>query len=325
MMNSLSRRSFLVQGAAVATSAAVTRSAFGAAKRVRLRNSHLPAGASGTLLIGGDLQVNRLGLGTAEFTGPDRWGPPADPAMIRAVIRHAYDLGINLIDTADVYGPYIAEQLVHDALYPYPADLVIATKGGQTHDVQGQPNAFDARPERLRAACEASLKRLQLEQIALYYLHSPDPKVPYEDSIGELAKLQKEGKIRHIGISDVNAEQLATARSLVTVTVVQNAYNILTKRGDEIIGICEREHIVFVPFSTFSRGRMLKSEDDKLAGLQALAKARGIDLPQAVLAWELARSPVTLPIFGTTRIDHLEDDIAAAKVHFTKRELEQLG
>jgi len=323
MTDSLSRRSLLVQGAAVVTSVALTRSALGAAPRVHMRDLSLPAAASGTIWIGGDLQASRIGLGTAEFSRLK--AVPGDLSTIRAVLRRAYDLGVNFIDTSDAYGE--AERLIHDALYPYPSDLVIATKGGKT--IGDVPGIFplDGRPAHLRTACEGSLKRLGLEQIPLYYLHQPDPKVPLEDSMGELGKLQKEGKIRHIGVSNVNAEQLTTARSVVLVVAVQNQYNILTRESDAILATCEREHMVFVPYSPLGgrRTKALNANDARLAGLQALADKRHVALAEVVLAWMLARSPLMLPIPGTTRVDHVESDVAAAEVRLTKQEMEQIG
>jgi len=324
-----SRRSFLLHGAAAAGSVALTCSALAAGK-VRVAHSRSAAGAAGTLWIGGDLQVNRVGMGTTEFTSTTGV-LSADPATIRALLRRAVDLGVNHLDTADAYGSGIdrvegvCERFIYDALYPYPSDLVIATKGDEIRNVRGE--RINGRPEHLRTACEASLKRLGLEQIALYYLHHPDPKVPYEDSIGELGKLQKEGKIRHIGISNVNAEEFATARSLVTVVAVQNQYNILARGSDEILATCEREHIAFIPFGPLG-GRTaaaLNTADTRLAGLQALADKRHISLARVVLAWLLARSSVMVVIPGTARIDHMEDDIAAGEVRLTKKEMEQIG
>lgn len=331
--NPLSRRSFLT-GATAAGSALLARTAV-AARKVRVRDTHSPAGAAGTLWIGGDLQVNRIGLGTTEFTTP-RGVVSGDPANIRALLRRAVELGVNHIDCADVYGSGLVEGLcerfIYDALYPYPRDLVIATKGGQVRGARGSAHfqTVDGRPEHLRSACEASLRRLRLEQIPLYYMHQPDPKVPYEDSIGALARLQQEGKIRHIGVSNVNAEQVSKARALVTVVAVQNRYNILSRQSDDILATCEREGMVFVPYSPLG-GRSattLKAEDARLAGLKALAEERHVDMAQIVLAWLLARSPSILVIPGTTRIPHLEDDIAAGRVRLTKIEMariEQLG
>lgn len=318
----LSRRYLLALGAALATSPVLVPSAAGTERRVRLRDTRLPAAASGTIWIGGNLQVSRIGVGTAEYI-PLR-GEPGDYSTTRAVLRRAYDLGINLIDTANAYGE--AESFVCEALYPYPADLVIATKGGNSLDIP-DAGGLPGRPEHLRAACEASLRRLKLEQIALYYMHQPDPMVPYEESIGELERLQKEGKIQHIGLSNVDAGELSKARSIVTVAAVQNRYNILSRESEDVLEICERERIVFVPSAPFGGRRdpkALSSEDARLAGLQALANERHIDIPQATLAWLLARSPLMLPIPGTTSVEHLEDDVAAAKVHLAKHELKQV-
>jgi pyridoxine 4-dehydrogenase len=322
-MAHLSRRSFVTRAAAGAVLSAFGAPALTKNRPVRVTHPHAPAGASGTVWIGGDLQVNRIGLGTAEFTGPNRWGEPANPRGLRELLRRAVELGINMIDTADVYGPRVAERIVYEALYPYPKDLVIATKGGQTHDVPGVPNEFAARPEQLRAACEGSLKRLHLEQIPLYYLHSPDPNVPYEDSLGELARLQKEGKIRHIGVTAVDPVLLKKALSTVKVVAVQNTFNVIARKSDEVLAMCEREHIVFIPNSPLGMrsGHTLDPADSRVAGLQRLAEQHHISLAQAVLAWELARSPLMLPIPGTTQIGHLEEDVAAANVHFSKREM----
>lgn len=332
MTQTTSRRSFLLQGAAAAGSVALTRSAV-AATKVRVRHPHSPAGAAGTLWIGGDLQVNRIGLGTTEFTSTTGV-LAADPAAIRTLLRRAVELGVNHIDTADNYGSGpglpdgICERFIYEALYPYPADLVIATKGGQRRNNPEDPGRYlDGRPEHLRATCEASLKRLKLEQIPLFYFHKPDPQVPYAVSIGALAMLQKEGKIRHIGVSNINAEQLATARSLVTVVAVQNQYSILTRESDDILATCERERMAFIPFGPLG-GRTaaaLNSADTRLAGLQALADKRQISLARVVLAWLLARSPQMVVIPGTARIDHMEDDIAAGDVRLTKKEMDQIG
>lgn len=325
MTTSLTRRSFIAGSAAAAAAFAVPGGAFAESKKIRVRDAHSLAANAGSVWLGGDLQLNRIGLGTAELTGPDRWGEPRNVPDVHKLLRRAVELGVNYIDTADVYGPRVVEQLIHDALYPYPMDLVIGTKGGQTHDVKG-PNGYDARPERLRAACEASLKRLQLEQILLYQLHSPDPKVPYEDSIGELARLQKEGKIRHIGVCNVDAALLAKARAIVTVASVQNRYNILSRESDELVALCEREQIVFMPYGPLG-GRStqaLKTEDARLASLQKIAAERHISMPQMVLAWLLARSPVMLPIPGTSKLAHMEENVGAAKVHLTRKEMQRI-
>jgi aryl-alcohol dehydrogenase-like predicted oxidoreductase len=318
-MNAVSRRSFLQHAAAAASVMGLAGCATSSGK-IRLRDTNTPAGASGSVWIGGDLQVNRIGLGTAGFTSRD--GVPRDRNAIRAVLRRAIELGVNHIDTADVYGSNLVERFIAEALYPYPSDLVIASKGGQTRN-RPETGGRDGRPEHLREACEGSLKRLKLEQIPLYYLHSPDPKVPLEDSIGALAQLQKEGKIRHIGVSNVSLAELAKARSLVSIVAVQNQYNMLLRDSDEIIDICERDKIFFIPFSPLGgrTAEVLTSQDDRLAKLQALADERHVEFSQIALAWLLARSPVMLPIPGTTQVAHLESNVAAGKVRLTRQEL----
>jgi aryl-alcohol dehydrogenase-like predicted oxidoreductase len=333
MTDKLSRRSVLLGGAAAVSSMALFGPAFAAAK-VRVSDPHSPAAASGTVWVGGDLQINRIGLGTTEFTST-RGVVSADPKVLRALLRRAVELGVNHIDCADVYGSGLVdglcERFIFDALYPYPKDLIIATKGGQIRGAPGpQFQIVDGRPEHLRAACEASLKRLKLERIPLYYMHQPDPKVPYEDSMGELGKLQKEGKVRHIGVSNVTAEQFAAARSVVKVTAVQNRYNILARDADDIVATCEREQIVFVPYSPLGgrNASAINAEDARLAGFKALAAEKNVALAQIVLAWLLARSPVIVAIPGTTKIEHLEDNVAAGKVRLTRKEvarIEQLG
>jgi aryl-alcohol dehydrogenase-like predicted oxidoreductase len=212
--------------------------AAGGAHAAAAVNPNGPAGAAGTLSIGGDLTVNRLGFGAMRITGDGIWGQPTDPKEAFAVLRRALELGTNFIDTADAYGPYISEQLIREALYPYPSGLLIATKGGQVRP-RREEWVPDGRPEHLRAACEASLTRLKLERIDLYQLHRPDPQVPFEDSVGELAKLQKEGKIRHIGLSNVDPGQLAKARGIVKVVSVQNRYNVADRGSDTVLAICE--------------------------------------------------------------------------------------
>jgi aryl-alcohol dehydrogenase-like predicted oxidoreductase len=337
-MNNVSRRSFLIQGGALAGSMAQAGTAGASARKVVVRHPHSLAGTPGQIWIGGDLQVNRMAMGTAEFTSSQ--GVPGDPATIRRMLRRAIDLGVNLLDTADVYGLHRVERFIYEALYPYPSDLVIATKSGQ---VRGIPGGRDARPEHLRESCIESMKKLNLEQIPLYYLHSPDPNVPYEDSIGELARMQKEGKIRHIGVSGVNVEQLAKARSIVEVAAVQNQYDILSLESDDILNDCERRLVAFFPFSPLGgrtrlgpknlqdalagKGAMDPSQsaaDARLAGFQALADERHCSLAQIALAWLLARSPVIVPIPGTSRLDHLEDDLAAAKIRLTAGEMERM-
>ncbi len=317
----LSRRSLLAQTGALLSgvvlsgvSSTATASSKGAAK--------LPAAAAGTLRIGRDLTVNRLGFGAMRICGDGIWGDPADPVEARAVLRRAVELGVNFIDTADAYGPYVSENLIAEVLSPYPKGLLVATKGGLVRPVREKWDR-DGRPEHLREACEASLKRLKIERIDLYQMHAPDPKVPYEDSIGELAKLQKEGKIRHIGVSNVDVDQLAKARALVEVVSVQNRYNVADRSSDPVLAVCEQNGIAFIPWSPLSQNPRDAGDENRKA-LEAVAAKRGISVPQAALAWLLARSPVMLPIPGTSKRAHLEENVAAAAVHLTAEEMKEI-
>jgi pyridoxine 4-dehydrogenase len=313
------RREFLIQGGVALAGAAVVRSAPGDTVAAPA------ASAAGTLMIGGDLPVNRLGFGAMRITGDGVWGEPRDVKEAFAVLRRAIELGVGFIDTADAYGPQISERLIKEALYPYPRGLVIATKGGYVRP-RREEWIPDGRPEHLRAACEASLARLKLERIDLYQLHRPDPQVPFEDSIGALAKLQKEGKIRHIGVSNVSVEELAKARGIVKVASVQNRYNIVDRGSQDVLAVCEREQIAFLPYAPLAQGWEDRADPDKRRGaLEALAKERHIDANQASLAWLLARSPVILPIPGTSRVQHLEDNVAAARIKLTPAEVARLA
>jgi aryl-alcohol dehydrogenase-like predicted oxidoreductase len=259
------------------------------------------------------------------ITGDGVWGEPSDPKQALAVLRRAVELGSNFIDTADAYGPFISERLIREALYPYPRGLLIATKGGQVRP-RREEWLPDGRPEHLRAACESSLARLKLERIDLYQLHRPDPQVPFEDSVGELGKLQQEGKIRHIGLSNVDPQQLSRARALVKVVSVQNRYNVVDRASHEVLAICEREKIAFIPWAPLAQGaHASRIPSPFLKALDAIAKERHIDSNQANLAWLLARSPVMLPIPGTSRIDHLEDNVGAASVKLTPEEMARVG
>ena len=317
-----SRREFLIRSGGLAVGLSL---AAGGAHGAAAVNPNGPAGAAGTLSIGGDLTVNRLGFGAMRITGDGIWGQPADPKEAFAVLRRALELGTNFIDTADAYGPYISEQLIREALYPYPSGLLIATKGGQVRP-RREEWVPDGRPEHLRAACEASLTRLKLERIDLYQLHRPDPQVPFEDSVGELAKLQKEGKIRHIGLSNVDPGQLAKARGIVKVVSVQNRYNVADRGSDTVLAICEKEQIAFIPWGPLAQQAQANSTPPQsLAALQAIAKARNIDMEEAALAWLLARSPAMLPIPGTSKVAHLEDNVGAAKIKLTPQEMAQVG
>jgi pyridoxine 4-dehydrogenase len=249
-----------------------------------------------TFTLGGDLEVHRLGFGAMRITGPGIWGPPPDPESAKAVLRRAVELGIDLIDTADSYGPEVSENLIAEALHPYPERLVIATKGGLRRTGPGEwPR--DARPERLKECCEGSLRRLRLDRIDLYQLHSPDPKVPLEDSIGALKELQDEGKIRHIGVSNVSLEQLELARSLVDVVSVQNRYNREDRHSEDVLEECERLGIGFIPWFPLGTGDLS---------------------PRDAIPWLLARSPVMLPIPGTSSVEHLEENVAAAEIQLSE-------
>lgn len=323
MTNELSRRRFLLGGVVVAAgSVGLAR----AAERIRLRNRHSLASAAGTLWIGGDFEVNRIGLGTARLGGRQGWGNRDSARDARAVLRRAVELGVNFLDTADFYGPEFSERLIREALHPYPADLLIATKGGQ---IRTSPDKFlevDGRPEHLRAACEASLRRLKLEQIPLYHMHWPDPNVPYEESIGELARLQKEGKIRHIGVCNVDMPLLAKARSVARIVSVQNRYNVAFTESENILALCEREKIAFLPYQPLAQREQARAEanDPRLGKLQALAEKRHLEMPAATIGWLLTRSPMIIPIPGTSQVDHLQENVAAARIRFSRDEMAQL-
>jgi aryl-alcohol dehydrogenase-like predicted oxidoreductase len=284
-----------------------------------------PAAASGTLVIGKDLTVNRLGFGAMRITGADIWGEPKDPAEARRVLHRALDLGVNFIDTADAYGPQVSERLIAEALHPYPKGLVIATKGGMVRPSASEWVA-DGRPAHLREACEASLKRLKLERIDLYQFHRIDPQVPLEDSIGELARLKDEGKIRHVGVSNFNADELARARVIVAIVSVQNRYNVADRTSDNVVTLCEREGIAFIPWAPIARGSSERLEAARAgAALEALAKARGVSVLQLAIAWLLARSPAMLPIPGTSSVEHLEENVAAAHLKLSGAEMSTIG
>jgi aryl-alcohol dehydrogenase-like predicted oxidoreductase len=269
------------------------------------------------------MTVNRLGFGAMRVTGPGIWGDPADPAEARRVLQRAVELGVNFIDTADAYGPEVNESLIAAALRPYPKGLVIATKGGIIRPSQEKWER-DGRPEHLRAACEASLKRLGLERIDLYQLHAIDPDVPLEESLGEIARLQKEGKIRHVGVSNFDADELARARKIVTVVSVQNRYNVSDRSSDPVLEMCQRDGIAFIPWSPLSQSPR-DSNAGSRAKLEAWATERGVSFPQAAIAWLLARSPAMLPIPGTSKVKHLEENVAAAALRLTSEEMRAIG
>jgi pyridoxine 4-dehydrogenase len=278
-----------------------------------------PAAEAGTVGVG-DLTVNRMGFGAMRLTGPGVIGEPADPENSLAVLRRAVELGINFIDTAASYGPEINEHQIAQALQPYPDGLVIATKGGLHHERHGEW-IRDGRPETLRALCEASLKRLRVDRIDLYQLHSVDPAVPIEESVGTLVDLQREGKIRHIGLSNVDARQLAQARQVATIVSVQNRYNLVDRYSEGVLDACERDGIAFLPWFPLGFGNLTHG-----AGrLADVALSRGATQAQIALAWLLRRSPVMLPIPGTSSLEHLEENVAAAALGLTDAEFGELS
>ena len=269
--------------------------------------------------IGGDLEVRRLGFGAMRITGDGIWGPPDDPEGAKRLLRRVVELGVNLIDTADSYGPEVSENLIADALHPYPDGLVIATKGGLRRTGPGQwPR--DGRPERLKECCEASLRRLRVERIDLYQLHSPDPQVPLEDSIGALKELQDEGKIRHVGISNVSVEELERARAVVDVVTVQNRYNLTERHSESVLEACERDGLGFIPWFPLAIGELARPGGP----LDDLARRHDAAPGQLALAWLLARSPVMLPIPGTASVEHLEENVAAQSIELDREEIERL-
>ena len=277
------------------------------------------AAAAGTFDIGGDLRVNRLGFGAMRITGKGIWGEPENPEEARAVLKRAVELGINLIDTADSYGPHVSERLIGETLHPYPEDLVIATKGGLLRDGPGQWRR-DARPEHLREACEGSLKRLKLDRIDLYQLHRIDPRVPAEEPLGALAELREEGKIRHIGLSEVSVEQIQRAQQIVPIVSVQNRYNLTDRDSEAVLDFCEREGIGFIPWFPLATGDLARPGGP----LDEIATRYGASPGQVALAWLLWRSPVMLPIPGTSSVAHLVENVAAASLELDEEEFAEV-
>ncbi len=276
-----------------------------------IQRKELSARAAGTLTLGADLAVNRLGFGAMRITGAGIWGEPPDRQNALRVLRRAVELGVNFIDTADSYGPETSELLIAEALHPYPRDLVIATKGGLTRPA---PNEWhrDASPAHLRQACEASLRRLRVDCIDVYQLHAIDHNVPVEDSLGELEKLKREGKIRHVGVSNFTVEDLEHARSIVPIVSVQNRYNASDRRYEDVIDYCERHELAFIPWYPLAAGD--HANNPGATELAQIARDHNITPAQAAIAWLLARSPAMLPIPGTSSIAHLEENVAAASV-----------
>jgi pyridoxine 4-dehydrogenase len=306
----VTRRKFL--GTALVTGAAFfaggSDAIFGAASPTSVDSNSI-------FRIGGDLPVNRLGFGAMRLTGEGIWGWPPDRANSLKVLRRAVELGVNLIDTADAYGPEVDELLIAEALYPYPKDLVIATKGGNTRPGPGQW-VPDGRPEYLKQCVDKSLKRLRLERIDLYQLHRVDPKVPMEDSLGALKEMQDAGKIRHVGLSEVSPDEVKRARKILPIVSVQNQYNIGNRKWEDTLTYCEKENLGFMPWSPIGGSRGLKAGD----ALEAAAKTHGVTVVQLALAWLLHRSPIMLPIPGTSSVAHLEENVAAAKLKLTPEE-----
>ncbi len=272
-----------------------------------------------TFELGGDLPVNRLGFGAMRITGKGIWGEPDDPEEATAVLRRAVELGVNLIDTADSYGPEVSEHLIGETLYPYPEDMVIATKGGL---VRGGPGKWEpnGRPEHLREACEGSLERLKLERIDLYQLHRIDPNVPEEEQFGVLSELRDEGKIRYVGLSEVDVEEIQRAQEAVPIVSVQNRYNLTDRGSEDVLDYCEREGIAFIPWFPLAVGELARPG----GALDEIASRHDATLGQVALAWLLARSPVMLPIPGTSSVEHLEEKVAAADLRLTDEEIAEL-
>jgi pyridoxine 4-dehydrogenase len=270
------------------------------------------AAAAGTISIGGDLTVRRMGFGAMRITGQGIWGPPADAGRAQAALRQAVELGVNFIDTADSYGPMVSEELIARTLHPYADDLVIATKGGLTRPGPGRWEA-DGRPEHLREACEGSLRRLKLDQIPLYQFHRPDPGVPLADSIGTLVEMKQEGKIRHIGVSNVTETQLREMQQLTPIVSVQNRYNLGDRTSEAMVDLCDQEDIVFLPWAPIQ-------DADSLPPVLSAADRLGVTPRQVALAWLLGRSAQMLPIPGSGSADHVAENVAAASITLTASE-----
>jgi pyridoxine 4-dehydrogenase len=275
------------------------------------------AADAGTVDLGGDLTVNRLGFGAMRITGQGIWGDPPDRNEARAVLRRAVELGVNFIDTADSYGPDVSEELIAEALYPYPEDLVIGTKGGLLRPGPGRWDP-DGRPQHLREACEGSLRRLRLDQIPLYQFHRPDPAVPLEESIGTLLALKDEGKIRHIGLSNVNEDQLRRAQAMTPIVSIQNRYNPADRKSDSLVDLCEQEEMAFLPWAPIQNL-------DRSPALTDIAERYDATAHQIALAWLLARSDTMLTIPGTGSVDHLEENVTAAGLRLEPDEIAALN
>ena len=290
-------------------------------------SSGAPASLAGTIAIGGDLVVNRMGYGAMRITGKGIFGPPADPEECRRVLRRAVELGVDFIDTADSYGPNVSEELIAEALHPYPEGLVIATKGGLERPGPDQwtPNG---RPDYLRRQLDGSLRRLRVERIDLWQLHRVDAKVPEDEQFGVLADFVREGKVRHVGLSEVGVAEIKRARRVVPIASVQNRYNVLDREWEETVEYCEREGIAFIPWYPLGAGTLGRKQQEAREALDRIARRRGASSLQVALAWLLARSPVMLPIPGTSKVAHLEENVAAADLGLSEedvRELDEIG
>jgi len=284
------------------------------------QNTQLNAAAAGTFDLGGDLSVNRMGFGAMRITGEGIWGEPENPEEARRVLRRTLELGINFIDTADSYGPKVSERLIAETLHPYPDGLVIATKGGFTRPGPGRWEP-DGRPEHLREACEGSLRRLKVDRIDLYQLHRIDPRVPPEEQVGTLAELREEGKIRHVGLSEVGVEEIEQAREIVPIASVQNRYNLTSRGSEDVLHFCEREGMGFIPWFPLATGNLARPGGP----LDEIAARYNATPGQIALAWLLWRSPVMLPIPGTSSVKHLEENVAAASLELEGAEFEELA
>jgi aryl-alcohol dehydrogenase-like predicted oxidoreductase len=275
------------------------------------------ATAAGELTLGGDMPVRRLGFGAMRITGPGIWGEPEDRDGAIALLRRVVELDVNFIDTADSYGPEVSEQLIAEALHPYPPDLVIGTKGGLTRSGPGRWEP-DCRPERLKRCCEESLLRLKLDSIPLYQLHTPDPKVPFEESVGALADLREQGKVRHVGLSNVGVEHVQQAQEIVPIVSVQNRYSVTARNSEDALKACEQRGLGFIPWFPLDAGGVARD------ALAEVAAAHDATPTQVALAWLLQHSEVMLPIPGTSSLEHLEENVAAAALRLTHEQLEQL-
>jgi aryl-alcohol dehydrogenase-like predicted oxidoreductase len=284
-----------------------------------MSNKQTSAAASGTFLIGGDLPVNRMGYGTMRLVGDGAWGEPPDEAEARRVLRRSIDLGVNLIDTADAYGPEIAERLIGETLAPYPEGVVVATKGGITRQGPAKTE-YVGRAGYLIQCVEMSLRRLKLERIELYQLHRIDPRTPLEEQLGALKRMQEQGKIRHIGLSEVTPAQVEEARKFVDVVTVQNRYSLGDRRHEETLNWCQQQGIGFLPWYPIAAGKLMKPDHPAAAKLASIAARHGVTVSQLSLAWLLQRSPVLLPIPGTSKVAHLEENVAAADLRLSSEQ-----